>query len=101
MTQTVQRRHAFTISLILNRIVVRSLTKHLPSSPLTVSERTASQRLLGLGGVESENERDKRYEREIRISSVRLHVALNIAAVKDYGIPLSPFLSQRNLRSNL
>ena len=29
------------------------------------------------------------------------HVALNIAAVKDYGFPLSPFLSQRLLRSNL
>ena len=30
----------------------------------------------------------------------RWHVALNIAAVKDYGIPLSPFLSYRLLRSN-
>ena len=46
MTQKVQRQHAFTISLILNRIIVRSLTKPLPSSPLTVSERTAIQRLV-------------------------------------------------------
>ena len=68
MTQKVQRQHAFTISLILNRIIVRSLTKPLPSSPLTVSERTVSQRLVGLGRVESENEQDGR---ERRISLVR------------------------------
>ena len=59
MTQKVQRQHAFTISLILNRIIVRSLTKPLPSSPLTVSERTVSQRLVSLGGVESEDERTR------------------------------------------
>ena len=63
MTQKVQIQHAFTISLILNRIIVRSLTKPLPSSPFTVIDRTASQRLVGLGGVEYENERDEQ-ERE-------------------------------------
>ena len=37
-----------------------------------------------------------------RVGKVRRwHVALNIAAVKDYGIPLYPFLSLRKLRSNL
>ena len=36
------------------------------------------------------------------VGKLRLrHVALNIAAVKDYGIPLYPFLSLRKLRSNL
>ena len=59
MTQKVQRRHAFTSLLILNRIIVRSLTKPLPSSPLIVSEQTARERLVGLGGVESENARER------------------------------------------
>ena len=38
MTQKIQRQHAFTISLILNRIIERSLTKPLASPPLAVSE---------------------------------------------------------------
>ena len=37
-----------------------------------------------------------------RVGKLRLwHVALNIATAKDYGIPLSPSLSQRLLMSNL
>jgi hypothetical protein len=57
--------------MILNRIIVRSLTKPLPSSPLTVSERTASQRPVGLGGVESENERAEEREESVRFVLVK------------------------------
>ena len=92
MTQKIQRQHAFTISLIFNRVNVRSLTKPIcifskktvdkrerprlcPRTAydwlalvsrgisqsvllhhLRVSELTATQWLVGLGGVESENE---------------------------------------------
>ena len=50
--------NTFTISMILNRIIVRSLTK--PQFLLPHSQSVNEQRVVGLGGVESENERDER-----------------------------------------